>query len=164
MKATVTTKKSEFGTVAVVDIDYGWSDIVKMVSASGKKPIWAEVGIFDGVTPATVGKGTGTARDSALIAEYATYLEYGTVHIKPYRWMRSVVEATMGEYSRAMEEATWRYIQGLLTSSQALLPIATRMQRDFRKSITEKGLIDTGAMRSAVDYRLSTEGTRNRGD
>lgn len=163
----------------MVDIDRGWKAIrAEMENMRGASAL---VGIFDGVS---VAREDGSP---ALIAEYAAYNEFGTERIPERPWMRQCLDRHGPEYEADLAAGQERIVTGKATTRQVLTALAVKLQRHLKESITRgdfaplaestlerrrdrgnvstKPLIDTGAMRNAVQWEVRDgQGTKKAGN
>ena len=145
-------------TVIVRDIDRGWKQIVKETTRSAAVRV--------GVQQDTPGHGN----DGATMAEVAFYNEFGTRRIPERSFIRSAIDERDGY--RVLVARLVRGITGkAITLRQALHVLGQQAQTDIQAKISSnvpppnapttiarkgssKTLIDTGAMRAAIRYRV----------
>ena len=141
----------------VIDKDKGLREIV--LQAKKLKNTVLVVGVLEGEKNS----------EGANIAEYATYNEFGTKDIPPRPFMSTAFDKNQPRYSKHMEAMMSETSAAVFAKMVNLLGLTA--QQDVLKEIDEKfdppnspatiakkksdkPLIDTGAMRSAITYEV----------
>ncbi|MFL4498453.1 hypothetical protein [Weissella sp. MSCH1] len=117
--------------------------------------------------------GSGGGNGKITLVEIANINEFGTRngHVPERSFVRSTYSEKVGDWSNFAKRLTMKVATGSLTAYQAYSQLGARMTRDIKRKITDlrspanapstikkKGssnpLIDTGAMRAAVTWRV----------
>lgn len=147
--------------MAVMDRDLGFNRIV------------ANIRRLDGRTVnAGILRDAGTGKNGVPIVEYATYNEYGTSRIPSRPFVRIASDENRDAWCRTARDGIGRIIDGTGSADECCENVGQRMRDDIRKVIGDKSklapnaqstirrkghdkpLIDTGLMKSKVNYRV----------
>jgi hypothetical protein len=82
--------------------------------------------------------------------EYAIYLEYGTSKMDPKPFFRPVIAEARRDLNAFIRDNTDFKGQNIDSPDKLVKVVAFAIERRVKEVITEKGLIDTGAMRASV--------------
>lgn len=127
------------------------AQVVERLTSAGRFGL--KVGIFGGVA----------AEDGTSIADYMLFQEFGTSNGVPESaWFRGSLEANKAKYASMMEAEAARIVAGTSKPEHALTRLGVEMANDLKLSITDKGLVDTGAARNAVAFQVLDAATLNR--
>lgn len=147
--------------VVVQDVDLGYSTIVRELRELSGKEVSA--GIF---------KDAGKSRKGVPIVDYAIYNEFGTRHIPSRPFVRIASDENRKAWCDIAVNEAGRIVDGNSSASQVLEKLGKRMKKDIKKVIGDKSklapnapatikrkghdkpLIDTGLMKSKVNYRV----------
>jgi len=89
--------------------------------------------------------------------EYSIYLEFGTSKMDPKPFFRPVLAEAQRNLSEFVRSNTEKTLSDIESPEELVRTIAFAVERRVKEVITEKGLIDTGAMRASV-AAVPTEG------
>ena len=147
--------------MAVVDRDLGFSRIVSDIRKLDGRTVCA--GIL---------RDAGTNKEGIPIVEYATYNEYGTSRIPSRPFIRIASDENRDVWLGIAKKGVGRIIDGTSSADGCCEDIGQRMKDDIKKVIGDKSklapnapstirrkghdkpLIDTGLMKSKVNYRV----------
>ncbi|EMS9660240.1 hypothetical protein WMA07_000908 [Klebsiella aerogenes] len=149
-------------SVKIVDDKRAWDRLVRELEATGDKEV--VVGIQQGAT-----------NDGLLVAEYATWNEFGTRTIPSRPFMRSYFDSSIDDLTRFSARAIAMVISGRGTMNQFFNAAGVRMVSGVKKSInngawvpnspvtialkgSDKPLIDTGVMLNSVTFEIHKYG------
>lgn len=142
----------------VIDKDKGMKQYLR--SLGNLNGVIVDVGLMNGAVN----------KEGANIAEYGAFNEFGTSKIPERPFMRPAFDKNKGKYSRMIEQATDPKTSRL-AFARIVQELGLRAQEDIRQEIDNKTspankpstikkkgsahpLIDTGAMRTSVTYRI----------
>lgn len=149
-------------SVKIVDDKRAWDRLVRELEATGDKEV--VVGIQQGAT-----------NDGLLIAEYATWNEFGTRTIPSRPFMRSYFDSSIDDLTRFSARGIAMVISGRGTMNQFFNAAGVRMVNGVKKSInngawvpnspvtialkgSDKPMIDTGVMLNSVTFAIHKYG------
>lgn len=144
----------------IIDKDIGYQSFIKRVK--GLKGKVLKVGIL---------KDAGNNKDGKSIAEYAIANEYGTKNIPSRSFMRSTANEQKGKWDKMIDkyfkesdlsdQEANSYIMrlGEMIANDIKLKISSNVpppnaQSTVAKKKSSKTLIDTGLMRSSINYEI----------
>ena len=146
----------------VQDVDRGYKAIIRGLKELDGKEVSA--GIL---------KNAGKSKKGVPVVDYAIYNEFGTRHIPSRPFVRIASDENRKAWGDMAVSEAGNIVDGHGSASQVLEKLGKRMQQDIRKVIGDKAkllpplakatvrrkghdkpLIDTGLMKSKVDYRI----------
>lgn len=144
--------------VKIVDDKRAWDRLVRELEATGDKEV--VVGIQQGAT-----------NDGLLVAEYATWNEFGTRTIPSRPFMRSYFDSSIDDLTRFSTRGIAMVISGRGTLNQFFNSAGERMVSGVKKNIihgtwapnspvtialkgSDKPLFDTGTMYKSVTFAI----------
>lgn len=145
----------------VQDVDLGYRTIVRGLRELDGREVSA--GIL---------KNAGKSKKGVPIVEYAIYNEFGTRHIPSRPFVRIASDENSKAWGDMAVNEAGKIVDGSSSASQVLEKLGKRMQKDIKNVIGDKSklapnapatvrrkghdkpLIDTGLMKSKVDYRI----------
>ena len=91
-------------------------------------------------------------------AQKAYFHEFGTDDLEGTAFIRSVFDAAVPRYEQAIGQGAADAITEGGSVTRAMHVAGEMVAEDIRRSITDHGLVETGAMRDAVEVRRGGEG------
>jgi hypothetical protein len=82
--------------------------------------------------------------------EYAIYLEMGTRDLDPKPFLRPAIHEARQSLRQFVADNTSTTLDAIETADELVRTVAFALERRVKEIITEKGLIDTGALRASV--------------
>lgn len=82
--------------------------------------------------------------------EYAIYLEMGTRDMDPKPFLRPALFEARQSLPQFIADNTSTTLNAIDTADELVRTVAFALERRIKQIITEKGLIDTGALRASV--------------
>jgi hypothetical protein len=136
------------------------AEVLERIRAAISGPSTVKVGFIQGEAPADE-------------VQKATWAEFGTTRIKERPFFRNAMAENKGSYGTLMRNDAKRIVSGEQTMRRTLDRLGLKAQGDVQQSIVDlrtpenaestkrkKGssnpLIDTGAMRAAVTFKVDT--------
>jgi hypothetical protein len=92
----------------------------------------------------------GTEWYVGTAVEYAIYLEVGTSKMDPKPFLRPALHAYESNLRAAIAADTKTTVEEIDSVDELVQTIAFGLERRVKRIITQKGLIDTGALRASV--------------
>ena len=145
----------------VVDVDLGWNDIINDLTS------------LDGLNiSAGVLEGSGNARNGAAYTDVAIWNEFGTRHIPSRPFVRIASDDNRDAWANLAAICVGQIIGRRMSKSQLATAMGERMKKDIQAVIGDKSrllpnapsttrrkghdkpLIDTGTMKTLVNYRV----------
>lgn len=94
--------------------------------------------------------GDGGTWHVGTAVEYAIYIEFGTSKMDPKPFFRPALTEAQRDLSAFVRDNTETTLSQIDGPQELVRTIAFALERRVKEIITEKGLIDTGAMRASV--------------
>ena len=144
----------------IKDIDKGFSKIIKEIASWKNTKV--KIGLF---------KEEGK-NDGEYIADYAYANEFGEGNVPSRPFIRNTFDENQSDWSDSLQENLGKVIEGKIDSNNIFSLLGERAVDDVKKTISNnlpppnaestikkkgssKTLIDSGAMRNAVSYRIT---------
>ncbi|WP_436933692.1 hypothetical protein [Halovenus marina] len=96
--------------------------------------------------------------------EYSIYLEFGTSKMDAKPFFRPALVEAQRDLESFVADNTGKSLRTIDSADELVETIAFALERRVKEIITEKGLIDTGALRASVQAVDSTAELKTRGD
>lgn len=96
--------------------------------------------------------------------EYAVYLEFGTSKMDPKPFFRPAIVEARRDLESFVADNTETSLRQIDAVDELVETIAFALERRVKEIITEKGLVDTGALRASVQAVRAKSELKTRGD
>jgi hypothetical protein len=153
------------------DVDRGYGALVQRVFGMAAKRARVDVGILDGDRPHSGGGGEDSVDHAVSILQVAIWNEFGTATIPERSFIRAWFDENEGKLRQELAVLMRSVLEGKRTREQILELVGQRAVAQIQariaagiapenapSTVEKKGsstpLINTGALRSAVSYRV----------